>query len=84
MKRLVARPAAFLAALALATCKAAGDRSIAITSMCGNSWARVTAMQPLPVPTAMMTGRNPFWRSFKASSITPSVSGRGIRTDGVT
>ena len=57
--------------------------STAITRAAGKAWAMATAMQPLPVPRSHTSaGRRPI--AATTVSTNNSVSGRGIRTAGVT
>ena len=59
-----------------------GSGCIAVTL--AKRLAKVTAMQPLPVPKSYMTGQGIVFAVSKASSISSSVSGRGTSTAGVT
>src|SRR6266545_6085122 len=69
------------AALAAATASAAVEMSVAMAEAPVSNW-RVTASAPYPVPTS--STRAPGRSSLRAVSTTCSVSGRGIRTSGVT
>ena len=83
-------------ALRFATANAAGEMSVATKFAAGSSLARAMVMQPEPVPMSAICSPEPsdFWgrlarssrraRRSRATSITCSVSGRGIRTSGVT
>ena len=79
------------AALAAAILRAASEMSIAVTSACGRSSAKVMAMQPLPVPMSRTDGagrRALAGSCLLASSMmiwqSSSVSGRGMSTAGET
>ncbi len=77
------------AALRRATSRAAAETSVATTRACGNSCASATARQPEPVPTSAIAQRCceraiAHCSFAKATSMTCSVSGRGISTSGVT
>ena len=83
-------------ALRWAMTRAAGEMSVAKIWAAGSSFARATAMQPEPVPMSAMERFSPVSlggrpalssrtaRRSRATSIRCSVSGRGIRTSGVT
>jgi hypothetical protein len=77
------------AAFEAATPRAAGEMSDAVMWAWGRWWARAMAMAPEPVPTSRMrrgaagSGSDCF-SSDRTASTRCSVSGRGMRTAGVT
>lgn len=71
-------------ALHLATLRASLLLSQAQTCALGQSSAIVTAMQPLPVPRSSTRGVSRSLRKESASSMSVSVSGRGMSVAGVT
>ncbi len=83
-------------AFRLATLSAAGEISVAINFVPGKSFASAIAIHPEPVPMSAICSPSPLSVCLRparisrsasrssATSITCSVSGRGIKTSGVT
>ena len=71
-------------AFSWATWSASGEISKACMSAFGRALAKAMAMQPLPVPMSKRRGEESVGQSFKTRSTNSAVSGRGIKTAGVT
>ena len=71
-------------ALRRATSSASLDMSVATIRAAGAFTATAIAIAPEPVPISRMRGSRRVARNFSAASTNVSVSGRGMRTAGVT